>query len=119
MGEAVVSEFRSDQWRIKRGGALVFADAFRVDGSVAATLAEPTCLKDARACAALLYVAPDAEDCIDLLRKALDPFEAGASAWNGLLTARIVAPDAKALRGAVEAAVKAICPAPLPSVWAS
>ena len=39
MGETVANGFISDQWRIRRGGKLVYADALRVNGEIAETLA--------------------------------------------------------------------------------
>jgi urease accessory protein len=47
-----------------------------------------------------------------------DRVEAGASAWNGLLLARILAPDSASLRRAVIAALATLRGArPLPRVW--
>ena len=39
MGETVQSGTLSDRWRVRRGGALVFAETLRLDGAIAATLA--------------------------------------------------------------------------------
>ena len=116
MGETMARGSVSDHWRIRRGGRLVFADAVRIRGAVAETLAAAACLGDARACATLLHVAPDAGDRLDALRAALSPFEAGASAWNGLVTARIVALDGRTLRAALAAALR-VFRGDLPSVW--
>lgn len=118
MGETMARGFVSDQWRIRRGRQLVFADAVRIEGAVAETLDATACLGGARACATLLYVAPDAEDRLEALRAALAPFEAGASAWNGLATARIVAMNGQALRLALTGAIRVFRSA-LPSVWNS
>ena len=40
MGEAVKHGFFADRWRVRRGGALVFAETVRLDGAIAAKLGE-------------------------------------------------------------------------------
>ena len=62
MGEDVLHGACRDVWQVRRDGALVFADAFRVEGAVADSLNRPATLDGARAVAMLLYVAPDAAD---------------------------------------------------------
>ena len=74
----------------------------------------------ARAMATLVHVAPDAETALDGVRAALADTmgEAGASAWNGMLVARILAADAAVLRRAVIAALQVLRGGrPLPRVW--
>ena len=58
--------------------------------------------------ATLVHVAPDAEAALDAVRAAMAEAvdEAGASAWNGMLVARILAADAAALRRAVIVALQ-------------
>ena len=118
MGETVAQGFLSDQWRIRRGGVLTYADALRLDGQIAEATAAPASLNGTIACASLVYIAPDAEDRIDLLRAALGE-DGGASAWNGLIAARIVAKDGATLRAALIRAVATLRPGPLPRVWFS
>ena len=116
MGETVSRGFLSDQWRVRRGGKLVYADALRLDGDIEAIVQNPASLTGAIACASLLYVAPDAEDRVDTVRAALGD-EGGVSAWNRLLTARIVTKDGATLRAALIRIVAALRTGPLPRVW--
>jgi len=86
MGETVTQAFLSEQWRVRRNGRLVYADALRLDGEVNAITSAAASLNGAIASASLLYVAPNAEDQIGLVREALQ-LDGGASAWNNLLAA--------------------------------
>jgi len=72
----------------------------------------------ARGVATLVFAAPDAETRLDALREALARHDAGASAWDGLLVARLVAADGACLRAAVVAGLAMLRAArPLPRVW--
>ena len=74
----------------------------------------------ARAVATLVHVAPDAEAALDGACAALAATvgEAGASAWNGMLVARILAADGAALRARGDRRVAGAAGArPLPRVW--
>ncbi|MEL6197844.1 MAG: urease accessory protein UreD [Pseudomonadota bacterium] len=124
MGETVHQGHFVDRWEIRREGRLVFADTLRLSGPIAEIAARPAVLGGARATANLLLVAPDAEDRLDALRAALDAamardsgFEAGASAWNGLLAARLIATGGMALRDGVIASLTALKIVGLPRVW--
>jgi len=118
MGETVLNGFLSDQWRVRRGGRLIYADALRLDGEINALIQAPASLGGGETCASLLYVAPDAEDRLSGVRDALG--EAGAaSAFNGLISARIVTPDGAALRTVLTRAVSVLRSEPLPRVWFS
>jgi len=116
MGETVRTGFISDQWRIRRNGKLVYADAFRMDGEIVMLRESDAVMGGALACASLLYSAPDAEDRIDAVRAAL-PEDCGASAWNGFLAARLVAANGAELRSAVNGVVSVLRPGPMPRVW--
>jgi urease accessory protein len=118
MGETVADGRLRDLIRIRRDGRLLLHDAALLQGPIAAHLARPAVARGARAVATVFHVAPDAEAVLDRVRAALEAAEAGVSAWNGLLLARILAPDGAALRAAVVAALQAIRGArPLPRVW--
>ncbi len=123
MGEQVRTATLSDTIAIRRGGELLLHDAIRLHGEVAALLDRPAIGGGARAVATLLHVAPDAEARLDAVRATLDGFaaahiEGGASAWRGMLLARIVAPDGASLREAVVACLEPLRGGrPLPRVW--
>ncbi len=106
-----------DTIRLHRDGRLILHDALRIDGD-AATLRQRATAAGAGASATLLLAAPDAEAALGPLRAALHAFEAGASATDGLLLARILAPDAAALRAATTAALRVLRDGrTLPAVW--
>ncbi len=118
MGETLQLVALSDHWRIRRGGRLAYADALRFNAPTLQTRSAAT-LGGHRALATLLYVAPDAEARLSQARSLL-PFpgvEAAASAWNGLLTLRFLAPDAQPLRAALISFLTRFRGRPLPRVW--
>ena len=118
-GETVREGFYEDRWRVRRGGRLVYADTLRLEGPIAELLARPTVAAGGRALATLLYVAPDAETRLDEARAHLEgaSCECGASAWNGLLAVRFLAPAIEALRRDVARFMTAFRGRPLPRVW--
>ncbi len=117
MGERVEHARLRDLIRIHRGGHLLLRDAVRLDGEVDAILRRQAVANGARAVATVVHVAPDAEAHLGNVRAVLPP-EGGASAWNGLLLARILAATGGALRRALIAALGAIRGLrPLPRVW--
>jgi urease accessory protein len=118
MGEDVLSAKISDTIRVRRGGEILLHDAIRLDGAVSSILARPAVANGGRAVATIVHVAPDAEARLECVREALAPYEAGASAWNGMLVARIVARDGACLRSAVVAGLQSVrAGRSLPRVW--
>ena len=129
MGESVAYASVHDLIEVRRAGRLLLHDAIRIDGAVAATLRRSTIADGACAVATLVHVAPGAEDMLETVRAALTPFctplpqdergvQCGASAWDGMLVARILAADSALLRSAVSDALQALrSPRPLPRVW--
>ncbi len=119
MGEATRDVTVRDSWRIRRGGRLVFADGLRFDGDTTATLAGTATGKGAGALATVVLVAPEAESAIDRARAALidSAGEAGVSAWNGMLVARLIAGDGRALRADVVRLIETLRGRPMPRVW--
>jgi len=118
MGETVKDGFISDQWRIRRDGELIYADALRVDGAIAETLRADAALGSSLACASLLYCAPDAEDRVDAVRTALGS-DGGASAWNGFIAARLAVENGAILRAALHRVVSVLRAGSMPRVWFS
>ncbi len=119
MGETARDVSVRNSWRIRRDGRLVFADGLRFDGDTTRTLAGAATGSGARALATVVLVAPDAETTIDRARAALlhSAGEAGASAWNGMLVARLIAPDGQALRADVTRLIETLRGRPMPRVW--
>ena len=118
MGETLRHGSLRDVIRLRRGGRLILHDAVRLAGDIARLLARPAIGAGAGAVATLVYVAPDAEERVTALRTALDGAEAGASAWDGMLLARLLAPDAAGLRRMVTGALAVLRGARnLPRIW--
>jgi urease accessory protein len=117
MGETVRRLRLRDRIGISRDGRPLFCDAIRIEGNAAELLARRCIAGEMRSVATLVYVAADAVARLPALREALQPTEAGASAEDGLLVARALAPSAAALRRAVEGAFLALRGRPLPRVW--
>jgi urease accessory protein len=120
-GETSMQGAFHDSWRIRRGGKLVFAEETRLEGGIGALLDRPAIGKGARAAALLLFLGPKAEAQLAEVRNALDPFadriEAGVSAFNGLLVARLAAASPEALRVAMLAALVPLRGRGPPRVW--
>ncbi len=119
MGERYEAGAVRDRWRIRRDGRLVFAEDVRLDGFVAATLARGAVAAGGLALATVLVVAADAEGRIDAARLALEDAtsESGASAWNGMLVARLLARDAQALRADLARLLARLRGTPMPRSW--
>ena len=122
-GEAAIAGAFRDDWRIRRAGRLVFADSIRLDGRISDTLRDPATGDGATALATLLLVAPDAEDRLAAVRRALAAPAArpgltfGASAWGGRLVVRALARLSADLRPLLEAAIPPLSRTGLPRVW--
>jgi urease accessory protein len=119
MGEAMGRGSFRDRWRVRRGGALVFAEDVRLDGDFGRLLQRKAVGDGARALATVLVVAPDAEARIDAARTALTDAasQCGASAWNGMLVARFVSLNAQALRADLARFLERLSGNPMPRSW--
>lgn len=117
MGETVHNLRLSDQWRIRREGQLVYADALRIQGDFQKIAARRAVLNGAAAMASIVLIAPDAETRLTPLRKMLPP-DGGASIIRpGVLSARIVAADGFSLRRTLIPILEYLRGTPLPTVW--
>jgi urease accessory protein len=117
MGERLEQAQFADTIRVQRGGRLVLHDAIRFE---AAALARPAVAAGMLAAATVLCAAPGAEECLAQLRAVLltSRTEWGASAWDGIVLARILAPDYMSLRAAVVTGLQVLRGSrPLPRVW--
>lgn len=122
MGETVSTGFLSDAWRIRRGGALVYADTLRLAPPFDVARVQAAAAGGGRAMASLLYVAGDASARLDSARATLarlcrEDLKYGASSWNSLLAVRLLAPCGRPLRGALTAFLTEFRGAPPPRVW--
>lgn len=120
-GERVAGLRLSDVIRVRVDGRLRLHDAVRLDGDAGGLLPRAAVANGASAAATLFYVGSDAEARLNAVRAALTgvPGEAGASAWDGALMVRAVAPDSAALRATTVPALSVLRDGrPLPRVWA-
>ena len=124
-GETLAAAWFTDRIRIRQSGALLLHDATRIAGDAGALMARAGTFGDARAMATIVAVDPEAEAMVPALRAALGDgrlpdgrLEAGVSAWNGLVLARILAADGARLRQAVITTLGILRrDAALPRVW--
>ncbi len=120
MGEIVARASIADTITVRRAGRLILHDATRLAGDVAAMLARPAIAKGAAAVATIVLASPLAASRLDALRAALAtaPVEAGASAWDGMVVARLLARDGARLRTGIVVALAALRQGrTLPRVW--
>ncbi|QIB32432.1 urease accessory protein UreD [Ancylobacter pratisalsi] len=125
-GERFASGRLYDSWRVRRDGRLIYADGLVLDGNAASTLDRRAAAGGWAAFATLLLVAPDAESRLDDVRAALglpddlpEHLEAGASAWDGMLSVRLLARDGAPLEAALRRAIAAFGIADVPRIWHS
>ena len=110
----------ADDWRVRRDGRLLFAEALRLDG--ARTLDRPAIGAGARAATTLLVVGAEPDGALDAVREALavdlaDSLDAGASVVEGIVVARIAARDPRQLRTALDRAMLRLRGRARPRVW--
>ncbi len=99
-GEVVSEGFLRDAWEVRRDGYLVWADALRLAGDLAESLAAPAGFDGAIAVATFVYAADDAPARLDLARRLVDDPRAGATCIGDVLIARWLDRDASRLRAA-------------------
>ena len=118
MGETVHEGGVADRWRIRRGGRLIFAENFRLDGPVADRLDEAAVAGGCRAIGTVLLV-PGDDISVAAARTASEQFrgEVGISAWNGIALARLAAGDGAALRHDLVVVLSALGRRALPRIW--
>jgi urease accessory protein len=118
MGEAVDDAGVFDRWHLHRGGRLIHAEAMRLDGAVAAKLAQLAVANGGVAVATVLIV--PADEAVAAGIRALDEHfqgEVGVSAWNGFAVVRLCAADGAALRHDLVAVLTAVHDRSLPRLW--
>lgn len=121
-GERLTHGRLVDQWRLRRGGRLVYADGLVLEGDVAPVLARKATLAGAAAFATVLLLAPDAEARLEAVRARLDTLpdvEAGASAWDGMLSVRLLAGEGVIVERALRALIHPLGVAEPPRIWHS
>jgi urease accessory protein len=118
MGEAVKHGFFADRWRVRRGGALVFAETVRLDGAIAEKMGEAA-VADGGAAIATVLIVPGSAETLEPLRALESKFrgEVGTSAWNGITVARLCAADGATMRHDLTALLASVRRGRLPHCW--
>ena len=121
MGERVFTGAISDQWRIRRAGRLVHAEALFAEGDLAGATSGAATLAGARAFATLVHAAPGRRDPPRRHPRASSPIStpphvvtAAATAKPGLLILRVRAARSAALARRADPLSDAIPPVPAP-----
>ncbi|MCR6631897.1 MAG: urease accessory protein UreD [Magnetospirillum sp.] len=116
-GERFTHGLARDEWRIRRDGRLVWADALHMADP--AVLAARAGFGGAVACATLILAAPDPAVWRDRVRDLLAGYggRAGATVVNGMLVARWLDEDAQALRNNFGAVWSALRGGAMPRLW--
>ncbi|MEL6289300.1 MAG: urease accessory protein UreD [Pseudomonadota bacterium] len=127
--ETLTSCFLADQWRVYRDGALVAAEAVRLEGDVTAQLATAAVGNDARVAATMMYFASDAEDRLTAVRRTIDPAREdtgaraapavtmAASAWRDRLVVRALASATQSMAQALAGVARTLSGEDVPRVW--
>jgi urease accessory protein len=124
-GEQLRAGLLHESWAVRADGRLLWADALRLDGDIAARLAAPFGFAGARAAATLIYLGADAQSWLAPARELIpaDGVRAGVSCLPGLLVSRWLDPDAARLRQSYAGfiarfrALVAGLPDRLPTIW--
>lgn len=117
MGEDLTRANFRENWRVRRGDALVFADTFHLHGDARAQLTHPAIANGARAMASVLFVAPNAEAFLDRLRPMMSATSGVSLIRPGVLFARFLAADSFVLRQNVIPVLELFNQSPLPRTW--
>ena len=123
-GESFDKGLFFDKWRIDLEGRPLWRDAFRLEGG-GASMQAMAGLRGARALATVIYAGPDAASHVEPLREMIGATNAfgGATARDGLLLARLLAPEAGRLKHDLTEIIGAFRahlfgrPATAPRVW--
>jgi urease accessory protein len=118
-GERLESGACRDRWRFRRDGRLVLAEDVRLEGAVYEVLSRRASANGASALATFVHIAPEAERRAEEARALLAgaASEWGVSAFDGLLIARFVAAEPRALRMDLARFIDSYRRTPLPRSW--
>ena len=123
-GERFARGLLHDRWEIRRRDRLVWTDALRLEGDVAATIDHPACFDGAGAHAIVVCAGPGAAASLPALRAALpDDGPLAASLVGDIVVMRGLAREPHVLRAALVHAVAAAraafggWPARVPPTW--
>jgi urease accessory protein len=118
MRETITNGALRDRISLHRDGRLTYQDSIRLDGDISGQLQHQAVAGSAITMASLIYAAPDAAANLEPLRAALAQAHAGVTLIEGILIARLLAPNAVTLRNYLTTVLH-ICRdgRALPRVW--
>jgi urease accessory protein len=123
MGETVQEGSFTDRWRVRRGGRLLFAENFRLDGPVGNRLGEAA-IAGGHAAIGTVLMSPADDAVVAPVRAMADRFrgEVGISAWSAapsgaIALARFAAADGALLRHDLVVVLSALSRRALPRIW--
>lgn len=124
-GEEMAGGYISDNWRVKKDGRLIWADAFRATDEVFAQLHRKALLSNCKAIATLIYFGPDFDTRLESFRDIALSMECqcAATSISGLIILRFAAQVASdlrlSLRAFLEKLSRALGPGPfrVPKMW--
>ncbi len=117
MGETVHTATLIDRITLHRNEQIIFADRVRLTGDLQAQLNRPAIAGGARAMAAIVLAAPNAATFLNDLRRMLPPGSGASLIRDGLLFARILAPDGHGLRQILLPVLRKMRGCDLPKTW--
>ena len=122
MGERFSTGLAHDEWRIRRDGRLVWADALHLDAAALAGHEQRFRFGETKALATMIYAGPDAEAHVPLMRDLLRE-SGGATCLDALLIVRLHDADPARLKADLIRIGMALRGAgfgydgPMPAVW--
>lgn len=117
MGEHLRDTTFVDQVRLRRAGALIHAEATRIDGDVEAHLHSRAIAAGGRAMASIVLACSKAETMLEPARAILSGAGAASLKAPDLLVIRMIAPDAMALRHAAIPLIAQLSGHDIPKTW--
>jgi urease accessory protein len=122
MNEIIRTGDLRDRITLRRDGRIVLQDMTRLHGDIAGQLARTAIGNGAAAMASIIFAAPGAPERLPGLRAVFGTtgITAGATTFEGIVFARILAPEGATLRNGVIAAIQDLRDGrPMPRVWQS
>lgn len=119
MGETMAGGWFRDKWRVRRDGALVFAENLLLEPEVLRALDQPAVAGGAHVITTVVLAAHDVADRLETARAVLAeaPLACAASSWNGLLVVRGLSSRSEDARHLVAALLPVLGAPFVPRVW--
>lgn len=120
MQETVRKGTLQDQWRVRRGGKLVHAEALRLDGDIGQKMSQMASAASSICLSTIIYISPDAEDRAGAARTFFQGYSAtktAVTAWDGKLVIRSLGDDTAQLKKTLAQFIEQFRKIANPRVW--